>query len=131
MADLWNTETPIIDCAPDVGVPDWIESDISPNDVAAIIQGGCASGAYMAAVTYHKALATMAEHGDDVLQYVEDALGELPKPPDSASWSGMACHYLSCAVELWASSVEAEVEAALDAADDAAAEAETVKAGAV
>jgi hypothetical protein len=123
MADLWNIETPISDCAPDVGVPSWIESDISPSDIAAILQGGCASGAYMPSVTYHKALATMAEHGDDVLDYIENALGELPKPPDSASWSGMACHYLSCAVELWASSVEAEVEAALDAADDAAAQA--------
>lgn len=131
MANLWNTEKPISECAPDVGVPDWIEGDISPYDVAAIIQGGCASGAYMPAVTYHKALAAMATHGDDVLQYIEDALGELPKPPDSASWSGMACHYLSCAVKLWAYSVEAEVEAALDAAEDAAAEAETAKAEAV
>ena len=127
MADLWNTETPIIDCAPDVGVPDWIESDISPSDIAAILQGGCASGAYMPAVTYHKALATMAEHGDDVLDYIDNSIGGLP-PPAGASWSGMACHYLSCAVELWASSVEAEVEAALDAAEDAAAEAETAKA---
>ena len=84
----------------------------------------------MPAVTYHKALATMAAHGDDVLDYIENALGELPKPPDSASWSGMACHYLSCAVELWASGVESEVEAALDDAEDAAAEAETAKEGA-
>jgi len=124
MADLWNTETPVLDCAPDVGVPDWIESDISPSDIAAILQGGCASGAYMPAVTYHKALATMAEHGDDVLEYVENALGELSKPPDGASWSGMACHYLSCAVELWASAVESEVETALDAAEAETANAE-------
>ena len=130
MADLWNTETPISECAPDVGVPDWIEGDISPCDIAAILQGGCASGAYMPAVTYHKALATMAAHGDDVLDYIENALGELPKPPNGASWSGMVCHYLSCAVELWASSVESEVEAALDDAEDAAAEAETAKEGA-
>ena len=114
--NLWNTETPISKCAPDVVVPNWIDSDISPYDIAAIIQFGCASGAYMSAVTYDKALATMAEHGDDVLQYIEDALGELPKPPDSASWSGITCHYLSCAVELWASSVESKVVDALDAA---------------
>lgn len=128
MADLWNEDRPLSECAPDVDAPDWLESDISPYDIAAIIQGGCASGAYMPAVTYHKALATMAAHGDDVLQYIEDALGELPAPPDNASWSGMASHYLSCAVELWASAVESEVEAALDAAE---AEAETAKAKAV
>lgn len=126
MADLWNEDRPISECAPDVDVPAWIESDTSPSNIAAILQGGCASGAYMPAVTYHKALATMATHGDDVLEYIEDALGELPAPPDNSSWSGMACHYLSYAVELWASSVESEVEAALDDA-----EAETAKEEAV
>lgn len=110
--DLWNTETPIakIDGL-DIDVPAWIDQDISPNDVAAICQGGCESGAYMAAVTYHNALKVMAEHGDDVLDYINDALGYLPVPKDTDSWSGMACNYLSTAVELWASSVEGELEA--------------------
>lgn len=109
--DMWNTETPIahIDGL-DIDIPAWIEGDITPSDVAAIIQGGCASGAYMPAVTYHKALETMAKHGDDVLQYIDDALGELPQPPRDTSWSGLAVFYLSTAVELWASSVESDLE---------------------
>ena len=110
--DLWNTETAIADIPGlDLDIPAWIDADISPADVAAICQGGCASGAYMPAVTYHAALATMQEHGDDVLQYIEDALGELPQPSRHQSWSGMAVFYLSYAVELWASSVESELEA--------------------
>ncbi len=109
--DMWNTETSIREIEGlDIEVPAWISQDISPSDVAAILQGGCASGAYMPAVTYHQALETMKEHGDDVLQYIEDALGELPTPAKSESWSGLACFYLSCAVELWASSVESELE---------------------
>jgi len=109
--DLWNTDTPINQIeGHSIEVPDWIEPDISPNDVAAICQGGCASGAYMPAVTYHKALDTMARHGDDVLQYIEENLGELPAPKKGESWAGMACFYLSYAVELWASSVESELE---------------------
>ena len=109
--DLWNTETPISEInGLDIDIPAWIQQDISPYDVAAICHGGCASGAYMPAVTYHNALKVMSEDGDDVLQYIEDALGELPEPPKNTSWSGMACFYLSCAVELWASSVESELE---------------------
>ena len=107
--DLWNTETPINEIT-EIDIPGWIDQDISPQDVASICQGGCASGAYMPAVTYHQAIATMSEHGDNVLQYIQDAMGELPKPDDDISWSGLACFYLSCAVELWASSVEDELE---------------------
>jgi len=109
--DLWNTETAIADIAGlDIDVPAWIDADIRPYDVAAICQGGCASGAYMPAVTYHKALATMNEHGDDVLQYIEDATGDLPVVTGQ-SWGQMASTYLSTAVELWASSVESDLEA--------------------
>ena len=117
MAGLWDTETPISECAPDVYVPAWISGDVSPYDIAAINQGGCASGAYMPAVTYHKALATMAAHGDDVLEYIEQTLGELTPPPAGSSWSGMACHYLSCAVELWADAVAPDVTEVLFASE--------------
>ena len=108
--DIWNTDTAIrfIDGL-DIDMPAWLEGDISPADVAAIVQGGCASGAYMPAVTYYTAAKTMHEHGDDVLQYIEDALGELPSVAGQG-WSQMACTYLSCAVELWASSVESQLE---------------------
>ncbi len=106
---LWETDTPIRELSDEITVPDWIEPDISPCDVAAINQGGCASGAYMPAVTYHQAQTTMAEHGDDVLQFIEDRLGELPDVPDNISWSGLACHYLSAGVELWAAGIEDEL----------------------
>jgi hypothetical protein len=115
--DLWNTEKPVSDFG--IDVPDWIDQDISPSDVAAICQGGCASGAYMPAVTYHQAAQTMAEHGDDVLDYIDNSMGELPTIPADSSWSSIAVFFLSCAVELWASSVESELEA-MDDEDEAA-----------
>ena len=91
-------------------VPAWVEQDIEVDQVGAILECGCASGAYMPAVTYYQANQTMSEHGDDVLDYIQESLGELPKPSDDISWSGLAVFYLSAAVELWASSVEAEIE---------------------
>ena len=81
--------------------PEWITQALSPYDIAAVNQGGCASGAYMPAVTYHQALDTMGEHGNDVLQYIQDSYGEVPKPSDDESWSGIAVFYLSMAVELF------------------------------
>jgi hypothetical protein len=107
--EIWNCETPVIDllfCE----IPSWIEQDIAPYDVAAIVQGGCASGAYMPAVTYHRAAAVMADHGDDVLDYITQSTGHLPFAPADTSWSGLACFYLSYAVELWADSIHRELE---------------------
>jgi len=106
--EKWNDEDPIN--RHDIDVPRWIEQDISPSTVAAIVQGGCSSGAYMPAVTYRDAAETMARHGDDVLQYLQDNLGELPAFSSDESWSGMACFYLSCAVELWASSADSQLD---------------------
>jgi hypothetical protein len=113
--DLWSHDEPIHEL--DIDVPRWIDSDITPADVAAILQGGCASGAYMPAVTYHQALATMSEHGDDVLQWLEDyRVAEVLDAEKllSYSWAGMACYLLSAAVEDWARHVEDEVTQALD-----------------
>lgn len=108
--EIWNCETPVADLL-DISVPDWIEQDIAASTIASIVQGGCASGAYMPAVTYYQALATMSEHGDDVLQFLQDYLGELPAPCSDESWSGMACHYLSAAVDYWAYGVMGRLEA--------------------
>jgi len=109
--DLWNTDTPINEInGLDIDVPGWIDQDITPADVAAIVQGGCASGAYMPAVTYYKALETMNADGDDVLEYIESTLGELPNVKGQ-SWGQMACTYVSTAVEIWASGVHDELEA--------------------
>ena len=109
--NLWNYDDPITSYrslrkAESLSVPQWIEQDITPSTVAAILQGGCESGAYMPAVTYYQAEKTMGEHGDDVLQYIDVMLGEIPKPSDSTSWSGLAVYYLSTAVELWAYNME-------------------------
>lgn len=131
MADLWEYDEAISvynekalaadEDGETVDVPEWIEQDITPADVAAIVQGGCDSGAYMPAVTYHRALATMAEHGDDVLQYIEDR-DRMPESLPAGSWAGLACWFLSAAVELWANSVENELDDMLDAIEKAAAE---------
>lgn len=87
-----------------IEVPAWIDDAITWNDVDAIVKGGCASGAYMPAVTYSDAMETMRLAGDEVLQYIEDN-SELPDV-SGESWSGMACKYLSTAVELWACGVQ-------------------------
>jgi len=93
-----------------ITLPPWIEDDLTVGQVEAINQGGCASGAYMPAVIYHTALQTMSDHGDDALEYIENQLGELPAVPKQTSWSGIACFYLSLAVELYASSIEQELK---------------------
>jgi len=82
--------------------PSWIDEGLEFYDIESIQQGGCASGAYMPAVTYHTATQTMGEHGNDVLQYIEDTYGELPEIPKGESWGGIAVFFLSVAVELWA-----------------------------
>lgn len=91
--------------------PAWVEEGYTESsDIKAICHGGCASGAYMPAVTYYQARETMSEHGDDVLQYIQGNYGELPRPRDDESWSGIAVHYLSIAVELWAQSLLDDAE---------------------
>ena len=111
MDTLWNYDEEVADL---VDVPEFIEQDITASQVAAIIQGGCASGAYMPAVTYYDAKQTMAQHGDDVLQYIEDCYGETPQPPEGESWAGIACFYMSVAVELWAHGIEDELTEAIE-----------------
>lgn len=106
--DQWDDDTAIADQTDRINIPSWIDQDIDSATVDAIVQGGCDSGAYMPACTYWQAKDTMSEHGDEVLQYIEDALGQLPDV-SGESWSGMACKYLSCAVELWAASVQDEI----------------------
>lgn len=100
----------------DIDVPAWIEQDIETHQVAAINEGGCASGAYMPAVTYYQAAQTMAEHGDDVLNYImQSGFDSVPALDiDADSWQGYACKVLSVAVELWAMQVVDEIEQALD-----------------
>jgi len=112
MANLWENDDPVSDLG--IDVPTWIDEKITPYDVAAVNQGGCTSGAYMPAVTYWQALETMGDYGDDVLDFIQEALGEVPMPDSDESWSAMACHFLSTAVELWCSGVESEIDNLLD-----------------
>lgn len=107
--EIWNCETSVSELL-GITQPDWITEDLTGQNIAAICQGGCASGAYMPAVTYAEANDTMCRHGDAVLDYIQDQLGEMPTPPDGESWQGMACFYLSYAVELWACDVMAQLE---------------------
>jgi len=120
MANLWENDKPVSDLG--IDVPQWIEQDITPYDVAAICQGGCDSGAYMPAVTYYQALQTMNEHGDDIMDYLdnfESAEYYIQNiPGEYRYWSGIAVYFVSLAVELWASSVEDEISDALDTLGD-------------
>ncbi len=112
----------------DVDFPDWLDDDLftireeslDPNEDSTqylqlqlckdVVQGGCASGSYMPAVTYWQAMKVMQDHGNDVLDYIQQQLGdEYPQPPKDASWQGIACHYLSMACELWCSSMLSQV----------------------
>lgn len=100
----WDDETPLKDLGHEV--PAWIDQDITGSTVCAIRQGGCASGAYVPAVTYSTANDIMAKHGDEVLQYIEDCYDGLPDVPRGSSWCGLAVFYLSYAIECWASQFE-------------------------
>jgi len=112
MANLWDNDEPVSNLG--IDVPRWIEQDITPCDVAAICSGGCASGAYMPAVTYWQALETMNEHGDDIIEWIIEGYDSLPFSKELLNWSQLAVFYLSVAVELWASSVEDEISDKLD-----------------
>ena len=39
----------------------------------------------MPAVTYYQADKTMSEQGDNVLEYIENAMGEIPQPQNATS----------------------------------------------
>ena len=88
-------------CSEFIEVPLWIDGDITLGTLAAIIQGGCESGAYMPAVTYFDANETMRQHGDAVIDHIKNSGLDVPVVGD-CSWSSYACEVLSHAVELWA-----------------------------
>lgn len=113
MTNLYDHETPVSAYLP---VPAWIEQDICVSQIAAIVQGGCESGAYMPAVTYGEAMDTMRHHGDDVFEFLEEHYGELPPVPSDyrRSWSSMACFYLTAAVDTWAGAIEDELKDAIE-----------------
>jgi hypothetical protein len=96
--------------------PEWLNNlgtIDSLEELQAISQGGCASGAYMPAVTYH--IAREAVFNDDsISEYAIDFLEEIGSTESLANHAkeGISayCVYLcSVAVESWVNSVEQEV----------------------
>ena len=96
---LWNTDRPLSDFDSTPEVPVWIDDYLTPCDVAAVNQGGCASGAYMPAVNW-EARETMNRHGSEILDYIG-----LPRThfDDGQEWSELACSIVSFGVEVWCS----------------------------
>jgi hypothetical protein len=88
--------------------PEWLPEPIEDlATVHAVQQGGCASGAYMPAVTYYTAEQTMARYGNDILDYIDDQGMEKPAIDDD-SWGGYCCTLVSMAVELWCGQFDLE-----------------------
>lgn len=106
--DIINSGYDLRDCVSDLNdQPDWLLAMGGIEDFAelfAIYHGGCASGAFMPAVTYYKALEVMNEHGGDIMEFIEDAYG-CTEYPAGLTWGGLAVHFVSLAVELWVSGV--------------------------
>lgn len=97
------------------GQPAWIIEPISPYDLAGILENErpyrkvardhepLDSGCYIPAVEYETARKTMEEHGDDVLDYLQEVKGRIPTPDMSRySWHQLPCFFLSRAVLAWA-----------------------------
>lgn len=85
--------------------PNWIEGKTTVGDLIEIVRGGCESGSYMPAVTYHQAAETMGEFGDEVTEWLEnygDPLSVLLEGAGELSWGGLCCKILSRAVEAYA-----------------------------
>jgi len=113
---LWKNEDRLV--SDFLLVPPWIDENIDCGTVAAIVQGGCSSGAYMDAVTYWTALQTMNEHGDDVLDFIEDIETINLLLSGENSWAGYACNLLSYAVEAWSAIVYDELTEKLEVEND-------------
>ena len=92
----------------------WLELDqLDWYSIQEVAEHGCSGGSYMPAVVYHKAVATMAEHGDEIWEYLEDMYGEVPKPctPQyQGTWSRLCVFYVSAAVECWCSEAVAHIQ---------------------
>ncbi len=71
----------------------------------------------MPAVEYFTAKQTMAEHGNDVIEYITECSGDMShvyqslavKHPYTPSWGQLCVFFVSMAVELLAQEVLAEI----------------------
>ena len=94
--------------------PKWIneESEITVYDLQSIAQGGCESGAYMPAVTYHTALEVMNRHGDDITDSITDLFEDgIKYDIANETWAGFCSKVYSIAVENWVNEQMAIIEA--------------------
>ena len=82
-------------------LPDWLDPTITCGQVGGILQGGCESGSYMPAVEYHMAMNTMQSHGEAVLDYLTHYCRIHDVSIRERSWPGLACFFVSKAVEHW------------------------------
>ena len=83
----------------------------SLDEIFSISQGGCNSGAYMPATTYHTALDCMTEHGDEVADIIsEHCVGVSPFDLEEETFAGYCSRLCCTAVELWVSSVYSDLE---------------------
>jgi len=83
-------------------VPDWIKQDILMYQIVNIVEGGCESGAYMPAVTYHEARRTMCLHGNAVVEYLSEYNYSVKWNIEHSTFSNLCTELLSEAVEIWA-----------------------------
>lgn len=95
--------------------PGWVEPDYFTDlqSLRDLLRGGCASGYYMPAVRYRDALKTMHDSGDAILDWLADMgvnVTELLREGADESWSGLACHVLSAAVETWCADMQYQLE---------------------
>jgi len=110
-------------CTSEVSIetPRWIDGPLDLDTVIAVCEGGCASGAYMPAVEYNKALFAMEKYSNEILDYIENDHGltfrdlalNYAGVKDSGSWMGFTCYILSVAVEYYCRDVVNEIQAAL------------------
>ena len=98
--------------------PEWLEQLGTIEcflTLASIAQGGCASGAYMPAVTYYTAKqALFSELGEDMANYAINFLAEVDSLDQVAihledGIQYMAAYLASVAVETWAYEIEQDV----------------------
>jgi len=95
-------------------IPVWIDKEQLGDtyNIADIAEHGCVSGLYMPAVEYATARATMGEHGDAVIEYIESIVGDVELGKHD-SWSALCVKCLSMAVELWCQSQLVELDNAI------------------
>ena len=74
----------------------------SISEMQAIIQGGCASGAYMPAVTYAVALECFTEHSNEITDLLEEfGYEDFTFCLKTETLSSFASSMVSAAVECW------------------------------